>query len=88
MNQRRNNLGTCFPGYRYCGPWCSGPGSPTNAVDQCCLEHDECYRKYGRSNYCDQKFHRCLSPYYNYRNKLGRDARLFSKAIQFRNFLF
>ncbi|MFZ0475992.1 MAG: hypothetical protein WAM18_11040 [Halobacillus sp.] len=26
--------GLCLiPGYRYCGPGCSGPGTPVNAVD-------------------------------------------------------
>lgn len=89
MNTNRlGELGICFPGYRYCGPGCSGPGAPINAADQCCKEHDKCYRKYGHSNYCDQKFHQCLSPYYHYRNKLGRDARIFSRAIRLRNFLF
>lgn len=28
MNRNRK-LGFCYPGYRYCGPGCSGPGTPT-----------------------------------------------------------
>jgi len=87
-NNNRNRIGFCYPGYRYCGPGCNGPGAPTNAVDSCCLKHDECYRKYGRSRYCDELFHQCLSPYYNKQNKLGRDARLFSRTVNLANFFF
>ncbi|HWL11412.1 MAG TPA: Parvovirus coat protein VP1-like protein, partial [Ureibacillus sp.] len=38
--QGRMGFGFCLPGYRYCGPGCSGPGSPTNPVDACCKFHD------------------------------------------------
>ncbi|RDY66986.1 phospholipase, partial [Halobacillus trueperi] len=34
-----------FPGYRWCGPGCSGPGAPINETDAACKAHDECYRK-------------------------------------------
>ncbi|CAM5201576.1 hypothetical protein UACE39S_00007 [Ureibacillus acetophenoni] len=86
--RRRSIFGFCYPGYRYCGPGCSGPGLPTNPVDACCKLHDECYVKYGRSKYCDEQFYQCLAPYYSSNSKLGRDARLFSRAIHLRNFLF
>lgn len=43
-------FGFCYPGYRYCGPGCSGPGAPTNPVDACCKYHDECYRYCGDKN--------------------------------------
>nr|WP_106780349.1 Parvovirus coat protein VP1-like protein [Lysinibacillus timonensis] len=90
MNRHRKRpiLGFCYPGYRYCGPGCSGPGAPTNPVDACCKQHDECYRIYGRSYYCDELFHYCLAPYAQTRTKMGRDAALFSKAIRLRNFFF
>ncbi|WP_325058505.1 hypothetical protein [Lentibacillus cibarius] len=32
-----------FPGYKYCGPGCSGPEQPINAVDAACQVHDICY---------------------------------------------
>jgi len=52
MNRQRK-LGFCYPGYKYCGPGCSGPGAPTNAVDACCKQHDECYARYGSTKHCD-----------------------------------
>lgn len=85
---RRRRLGLCYPGYRYCGPWCSGPGEPINPVDSCCKMHDECYLIYGPSGYCDHLFQNCLRPYMNSKSKMGRDAAFFSKAIKIRNFLF
>ena len=78
---RRRNLGVCYPGYRYCGPGCTGPGAPTNPVDACCKWHDECYERYGRSMYCDVQFQRCLHRYMNSCSKMGRDARFFHRVI-------
>lgn len=85
---RRPRLGLCFPGYRYCGPGCSGPGAPTNPVDACCKIHDECYLIYGRSPYCDQQFFNCLYPYMNSKGKMARDAAFFSRVIRLSGFLF
>lgn len=76
MRFRRRKFGLCYPGYRWCGPGCSGPGHPVNAVDACCKGHDECYRRYGRSKYCDQWLLRCLYPKINPYTKMGRDARV------------
>lgn len=86
----RINFGFCYPGYRYCGPGCSGPGAPTNEVDACCMYHDLCYLQYGRANhkYCDELFQQCLYPYINPYSKMGRDARVFSRTINLKNFLF
>jgi len=91
MMQGRMGFGFCLPGYRYCGPGCSGPGSPTNPVDACCKFHDECYlyNRDGRTRrYCDDLFQQCLSQYAYMNNRLGRDARLFSRAINMKNFFF
>lgn len=81
----RLNRGFCVPGYRWCGPGCSGPGSPTNAVDSCCQSHDRCYEKYGPTEHCDRIFQNCLRPYMNTRNKMGRDASLFYGITRLNN---
>ncbi|MFJ7736682.1 Parvovirus coat protein VP1-like protein [Lysinibacillus sp. NPDC097287] len=88
MNRHRRRGGFCYPGYRYCGPGCSGPGRPTNPVDSCCKLHDECYSKYGRSKYCDDMFQNCLLPKMNSSNKMGREAKLFYNVINWRNNFF
>ena len=82
---RGRTKGFCFPGYRYCGPGCSGPGAPVNAVDSCCQIHDACYAKYGRTKFCDEQFQQCLNRYTNSPTKMGKDARLFSKAVRLKN---
>ncbi|MEA0551995.1 Parvovirus coat protein VP1-like protein [Lysinibacillus irui] len=87
MNRKRK-LGFCYPGYRYCGPGCSGPGEPTNAVDACCKLHDECYTRHGSTRHCDEQFQRCLQPYMNAPNKMARDARLFYRVFDLRNRYF
>ncbi|MCM3723001.1 Parvovirus coat protein VP1-like protein [Solibacillus isronensis] len=84
---RRPATGFCFPGYRYCGPGCTGPGAPTNAVDNCCLNHDACYAYGYDKRYCDAIFQQCLNQYKNPSTKMGRDANLFSRAIRLKNFL-
>ncbi|MFJ7954535.1 Parvovirus coat protein VP1-like protein [Lysinibacillus sp. NPDC096418] len=88
MMNRRRRRGFCYPGYRYCGPGCSGPGQPINPVDNCCRLHDECYAKYGRSKYCDEMFQKCLLPKMNPSSKMGRDAKLFYNVIKWRNNFF
>lgn len=45
-----------FPGYNWCGPGCSGPGAPVNAVDAACKRHDMCYRYTRDRCRCDQEF--------------------------------
>ncbi len=82
---RRRTKGFCFPGYRYCGPGCSGPGAPVNEVDRCCQFHDACYYRYGNSKYCDDLFQQCLNQYKHAPTKMGKDARLFSKAVRIKN---
>lgn len=87
MNRNRK-LGFCYPGYRYCGPGCSGPGTPTNAVDACCKLHDECYERHGSTKYCDELFQQCLRPHMNDPNKMAKDARLFYRVFELRNRFF
>ncbi|MEH7122403.1 Parvovirus coat protein VP1-like protein [Bacillus sp. JJ1773] len=84
MSYRRSPFGFCIPGYRYCGPGCSGPGSPINEVDACCKLHDECYWRYGRTRCCDQLFLNCLRPKINSRNNMGRDAALIYSFMRLR----
>ncbi|MGD6804255.1 phospholipase [Rossellomorea vietnamensis] len=74
---RRKSKGFCvFPGYRYCGPGCSGPGAPVNAVDAACKAHDECYRRYGPSCRCDQLFMERLQARMHMNTPEARHARL------------
>jgi len=80
---KRKKLGFCMPGYRWCGPGCSGPGAPTNDVDACCKLHDECYRRFGGpSAYCDNIFINCMRPKINSHTRKGRDAALFSNFVR------
>lgn len=73
----RNPFGFCFPpGYNWCGPGCSGPGAPINAVDAACAAHDACYRLVGPSCRCDQEFLNRLRPLINPYTQQGRDARI------------
>lgn len=82
---RRSNVKYCYPGYRYCGPKCSGPGKPTNPVDHCCMLHDRCYEKTGNLKLCDQAFEQCLKPYKNSSTSMGRNAIFFSNVIKFKS---
>lgn len=53
----------CFHG-KWCGPKCSGPGDPIDAVDTCCRAHDNCYDDRGSDSCeCNRKLKRCLKPY-------------------------
>lgn len=65
-----------FPGYNWCGVGCSGPGAPVNAVDAACKAHDECYKRFGPSCYCDQMFLHQLHYLKNPYTLEGRHARL------------
>lgn len=79
---RKGDFMPCLPGYRYCGPRCSGPGAPVNRLDAFCMQHDACYSKYGPSKHCDDIFLRQLHPYRHQRNRLGRDAALMYRAMK------
>ncbi|RDU35865.1 Parvovirus coat protein VP1-like protein [Neobacillus piezotolerans] len=83
--RKRPSLRFCVPGYRWCGPGCSGPGKPLNAVDACCKEHDECLSIYGQTKCCDEQLKQCLKQKINPHTKLGRDAALFYAVIHLRN---
>ena len=83
---RRPRRGFCYPNYRYCGPGCSGPGTPVNGVDRCCMLHDRCYAQNVGKKHCDDLFQQCLNQYKKSPTKMGRDANLFSRAIKMKNF--
>lgn len=72
----------CLRGYRYCGPFCSGPGRPVNILDAICMEHDTCYRSSMSRSRCDAQFLQRMHPYVHHRGALGRDATLMYRAIQ------
>lgn len=58
---RRKKRGLClFPGYNWCGPGCSGPQSPINDVDACCMGHDLCLKRGIHPCICDERFIQCL----------------------------
>jgi hypothetical protein len=74
--RREARSGFCiFSGYKWCGPGCSGPGKPINAVDACCKVHDECLRFRSQCE-CDRKFLRCLRPKVGLTSEKGRTAAL------------
>ncbi|MFC5463468.1 phospholipase [Lederbergia graminis] len=83
MYARRRKRGLCvFPGYKWCGPGCSGPGAPINDVDACCYKHDKCLSS-GRSRcYCDRAFLSCLYPKINRQTDKGRKAATMYKYMQ------
>ena len=72
-----------FPGYKWCGPGCSGPGAPVNGVDMCCMYHDICYQQYGPSCYCDRDFMECLRTRINPYTLEGRQARTIYNYMKF-----
>lgn len=84
MNRAPNNgRGWCiFPGYRWCGPGCNGPGYPTNAVDACCMRHDLCLQQGRDRCYCDYMFLECLRPYLDGPYPENRHARLMYHTIR------
>ncbi|MGF2615999.1 phospholipase [Rossellomorea vietnamensis] len=82
---QRNSRGFCvFPGYRYCGPGCSGPGAPINAVDAACKAHDECYERFGPSCRCDRMFMKRLQSRMQARTPEGRHARVMHGYMKFK----
>jgi hypothetical protein len=75
--RRRNSLSLCiFPGYRWCGPGCSGPGAPINDVDACCMRHDRCLDRGISPRRCDEEFIDCLKFKRNRHTQKGRNAAL------------
>ncbi|WP_085992336.1 Parvovirus coat protein VP1-like protein [Oceanobacillus senegalensis] len=74
----------CLPGYRYCGPGCSGPGAPTNQLDFYCMQHDACYRKnkLNKHKHCDQLFLKQLEPFTRHPGKIGKDARFMYRIMK------
>ncbi|MFZ3591529.1 phospholipase [Bacillus sp. DJP31] len=79
MKRRRNRMfsGFCiFPGYRWCGPGCSGPGAPINAVDAACKAHDDADSRHGSNCEADRQFQLRLKQLMNPYTKEGRHATL------------
>jgi len=75
--RRRNPFSWCiFPGYRWCGPGCSGPGAPINDVDACCQRHDRCLSRGISPCQCDAEFMECLRSKRNRYTDKGRKAAL------------
>nr|WP_269412541.1 phospholipase [Lentibacillus daqui] len=74
-----------FPGYRWCGPGCSGPGAPINAVDAACKAHDLCYQIHGHRCRCDQEFMRRLRPLINPHTPEGRHARTMYRYMRIKS---
>ncbi len=80
---RRGTSRFCvFPGYNWCGPGCSGPDKPINAVDAACKEHDLCYRKTRDYCHCDDQFINRLRELQNPYTEEGRHARLMLKYMR------
>ncbi len=87
FEDRRTKKGFCiFPGYRYCGPGCSGPGFPINDVDAACKMHDECYEMYGPCLECDLEFMDRLREEMQYDTEEGRHARIMYRFMRVKTF--
>lgn len=85
--RRKSQLGLCiFPGYKWCGPGCSGPGAPINDVDACCRAHDLCLKR-NSPCFCDQQFMRCLHPKINPHTRKGRHAQIMYNYMKIQSFL-
>jgi hypothetical protein len=87
--RRKNPLSLCvFPGYRWCGPGCSGPGAPINDVDACCWKHDQCLKRGISPCQCDKEFIDCLRPKRNAQTEKGKKAALMYNAMKLKNSFF
>ena len=87
QNNNRGFRFCIFPGYNWCGPGCSGPGAPINAIDNACKEHDICYSLHQNRCQCDQQFLRRLRPLMNPCTKEGRHARFLYKYMIIQTFI-
>ncbi|RFU63595.1 phospholipase [Bacillus sp. V59.32b] len=77
--------GRCiFPGYKWCGPACSGPGAPVNDVDNCCRRHDLCLERGISPCKCDTEFLDCLRPKINRHTQKGKNAALMYRFMKMR----
>ncbi|MTH53536.1 phospholipase [Bacillus mangrovi] len=84
MASKKRKTRCIFPGYKWCGPGCSGPGAPINQVDSCCMRHDKCLDS-GRSKcQCDREFLRCLEPHINRYSESGKTAALIYDVMKLR----
>nr|WP_239558920.1 phospholipase [Peribacillus deserti] len=84
-----NSFALCvFPGYRWCGPGCSGPGAPINDVDACCWRHDRCLRLRMPACECDRKFIDCLRPKINPKTDKGKKAALMYSLMRMKTAFF
>lgn len=77
-----------FSGYNWCGPGCSGPGAPINAVDAACKAHDFCYKTYGNRYACDQELLNRLQFLMNPHTLEGRQARTIYNFMKMKIFFF
>ncbi|KEF37951.1 Parvovirus coat protein VP1 [Schinkia azotoformans MEV2011] len=83
LQKRKSSLRFCiFPGYNWCGPGCSGPGAPINAVDAACRAHDLCYRRNRNPCECDREFMRRLERQINLRTEEARHARMLHQYMK------
>jgi hypothetical protein len=83
MSYRKSPFSLCiFPGYRWCGPGCSGPGAPINDVDSCCYKHDLCLKRGNSPCYCDKRFMDCLRSKINPCTRKGRHANVMYKFMK------
>ncbi|WP_090760880.1 phospholipase [Bacillus sp. OK048] len=83
MRCRKSRPSFCiFPGYKWCGPGCSGPGAPINDVDSCCNKHDICLKRGNSPCYCDKRFMECLYSKINPRTQKGRHANIMYKFMK------
>ena len=73
-----------FPGYRWCGPGCSGPGAPINDVDSCCMRHDRCLSRGITPCRCDNEFLDCLKFKRNRHTQKGKNAALMYNFMKFK----
>ncbi|MDQ0200453.1 phospholipase [Neobacillus ginsengisoli] len=81
--RRRKSIPICiFPGYRWCGPGCSGPGAPINDVDACCQMHDLCLSRGNAPCSCDYEFMECLRRKMNPQTQKGRNAALMYRFMK------
>ncbi|WP_394138814.1 phospholipase [Cytobacillus oceanisediminis] len=93
VSRKKHRLSFClFPGYKWCGPGCSGPGEPINDVDACCKAHDDCLEGGGSFCTCDRELLKCLRSKLNFHSKKGIIALImfiyFNIQIVFTCFLF